>query len=78
LIALSGYDRHVNTDNRLQSGTSLSKELWLVADAFAYTLADLETFQQNAAASAFLPLEDREALADAITDGFVEAVQLAR
>ena len=78
LLYQLGMTVTVNSDNRLQSGTSLSKELWLVADAFAYGLADLETFQQNAAASAFLPLEDREALADAITDGFVEAVQLAR
>ena len=78
LLYQLGMTVTVNTDNRLQSGTSLSRELWLVADAFAYGLADLETFQQNAAASAFLPLEDREALADAITDGFVEAVQLAR
>ena len=78
LLYQLGMTVTVNTDNRLQSGTSLSRELWLVADAFAYGLADLETFQQNAAASSFLPLEDREALADAITDGFVEAVQLAR
>jgi adenosine deaminase len=78
LLYQLGMTVTVNTDNRLQSGTTLSKELWLVADAFAYGLADLETFQQNAAASAFLPLEDREALADVITDGFVEAVQLAR
>ncbi|MEY4533486.1 MAG: hypothetical protein RI926_1255 [Actinomycetota bacterium] len=78
LLYQLGMTVTVNTDNRLQSGTSLSKELWLVADAFAYTLADLETFQQNAAASSFLPLEDREALADAITDGFIEAVQNAR
>jgi adenosine deaminase len=78
LLYQLGMTVTVNSDNRLQSGTSLSRELWLVADAFAYGLSDLETFQQNAAASAFLPLEDREALADAITDGFVEAVQLAR
>ena len=78
LLYQLGMTVTVNSDNRLQSGTSLSRELWLVADAFAYGLTDLETFQQNAAASAFLPLEDREALADAITDGFVEAVQLAR
>ncbi|MEK7662908.1 MAG: adenosine deaminase, partial [Actinomycetota bacterium] len=78
LLYQLGMTVTVNTDNRLQSGTSLSRELWLVADVFAYGLADLETFQHNAAASAFLPLEDREVLADAISDGFVEAVQLAR
>lgn len=78
LLYQLGMTVTVNTDNRLQSGTSLSRELWLVADAFAYGLSDLEAFQQNAAASAFLPLEDREALADAITEGFIEAVQNAR
>ena len=78
LLYQLGMTVTVNSDNRLQSGTSLSRELWLVADAFAYGLSDLETFQQNAAASAFLPLEDREALADAITNGFIEAVQLSR
>ncbi|MDH6423731.1 adenosine deaminase [Aurantimicrobium minutum] len=78
LLYQLGMTVTVNTDNRLQSGTTLSRELWLVADAFAYGLSDLEAFQQNAAASAFLPLEDREALADAITDGFIEAVQNAR
>lgn len=78
LLYQLGMTVTVNTDNRLQSGTSLSRELWLVADAFAYGLADLETFQQNAAASAFLPLEDREALADAISEGFLQAVQNSR
>ncbi|AXE54979.1 adenosine deaminase [Aurantimicrobium sp. MWH-Uga1] len=78
LLYQLGMTVTVNTDNRLQSGTTLSKELWLVADAFSYGLSDLEAFQQNAAASAFLPLEDREALADAITEGFIEAVQNAR
>lgn len=78
LLYQLGMTVTVNTDNRLQSGTSLSRELWLVADAFAYGLADLETFQQNAAASAFLPLEDREALADSISDGFIEAVKNSR
>jgi adenosine deaminase len=68
----------VNTDNRLQSGTSLSRELHLLADAFAYDLADLELFQQNACASAFLPLEDREELAEIITQGFIDAVANSR
>lgn len=78
LLYQLGMTVTVNTDNRLQSGTTLSKELWLVADAFSYGLSDLEAFQQNAAASAFLPLEDREALADALSEGFIEAVQNSR
>lgn len=74
LLYQLGFTVTVNSDNRLQSQTTLSRELWQLADAFAYDLADLETFQQNAAASAFLPLEDREALSAAIERGFTEAV----
>ncbi|MDB5726783.1 MAG: adenosine deaminase, partial [Novosphingobium sp.] len=46
---------------------------FLLAEAFDYELADLEVFQLNAAAASFLPLEDREELADRIIDGFASA-----
>ena len=69
-----GFAVTVSTDNRLVSGTTLTRELGLLTDAFGYGLADLEAFQLNAAVAAFLPLEEREALADTIHDGFVEAV----
>lgn len=68
-----GFRVTVNVDNRTQSGTSLTRELGLLADTFAYDLADLETFQLNAAQAAFLPLEDREDLADVISQGFEDA-----
>jgi Adenosine deaminase len=55
------------------SNTSLSKELALLAEAFDYDLSDLEVFQLNAAAAAFLPLEDREELAEDISAGFANA-----
>ncbi|NQW86532.1 MULTISPECIES: adenosine deaminase [unclassified Frigoribacterium] len=70
LLYQLGYGVTVNTDNRLMSDTSLCKELALLSQAFDYDLDDNETFQLNAAASCFLPLEDREALADRITAGF--------
>jgi adenosine deaminase len=70
LLYQLGFRVTVNTDNRLMSATTLSRELALLADAFDYDLTDLEVFQLNAAASAFLPLEDREELADIITAGF--------
>jgi len=73
LLYQLGFHVTVNTDNRLVSGTSLSRELSLLADAFGYDLEDLEAFQLNAISSAFLPLEDREELADAISDGFAAA-----
>ncbi|WP_043670104.1 adenosine deaminase [Clavibacter michiganensis] len=70
LLYQLGFAVTVNTDNRLMSGTSISRELALLTDAFAYDLDDHEAFQLNAAAAAFLPLEEREALADIVSDGF--------
>jgi adenosine deaminase len=70
LLYQLGFRVTVNTDNRLMSGTSLTRELSLLADAFAYDRTDLEIFQLNAAAGAFLPFEEREELADIITAGF--------
>jgi adenosine deaminase len=52
----------VNTDNRLMSGTTLTRELTLLAEAFDYTVADIAEFQQNAAHAAFLPLDERNEL----------------
>jgi adenosine deaminase len=72
LLYQLGFRVTVNTDNRLMSRTTLSRELSLLADAFGYDLADLEAFQLNAAAASFLPLEDREELADRISAGFGE------
>jgi adenosine deaminase len=73
-----GFAVTVNTDNRLQSGTTLSRELTLLADAFGYGVADLEAFQLNAAIAAFLPLDEREALAERVHAGFLEAVHASR
>ena len=70
LLYQLGFRVTVNTDNRLMSDTSLSKEIALLTAAFEYDLDDLLTFQLNAAESAFLPLEDREELGDTITRGF--------
>lgn len=73
LLHQLGFRVTVNTDNRLMSNTSLSKELALLSDTFGYDLDDLETFQRNAAEAAFLPLEDREELLEIISAGFDEA-----
>ncbi|MCU1535434.1 MAG: adenosine deaminase [Glaciihabitans sp.] len=73
LLYQLGFRVTVNTDNRLMSNTTLSRELFLLAQTFGYDLTDLEVFQLNAAAVAFLPLEDREDLADQITAGFGQA-----
>ena len=73
LLYQLGFRVTVNTDNRLMSNTSLSRELSLLSDTFGYDLGDLRVFQLNAAAAAFLPVEDREELADAIHAGFEQA-----
>ncbi|MFJ4222036.1 adenosine deaminase [Curtobacterium luteum] len=68
-----GFRVTVNTDNRLMSNTSLSKELALLAGTFGYDLDDLAAFQINAALGSFLPLEDREEIIATITAGHQEA-----
>ena len=73
LLYQLGFRVTVNTDNRLMSATTLSRELALLTDAFGYDLDDLEALQLNAASAAFLPLEEREELADAIVAGFADA-----
>jgi len=54
----------VNTDNRLMSGTTLSRELGLLVDAFGYDMGDLRWFTINAMKSAFLPFDERLAIID--------------
>ncbi len=73
LLYQLGFRVTVNTDNRLMSDTSLSRELALLSETFGYDLGDLETFQLNAAAASFLPVEEREDLADQILAGFERA-----
>jgi adenosine deaminase len=52
----------VNTDNRLMSQTSPSRELGHLRDAFGVTRADALRYARTAAESAFLPAADRAAL----------------
>ncbi|MCU1550253.1 MAG: adenosine deaminase [Glaciihabitans sp.] len=73
LLYQLGFNVTVNTDNRLMSNTTLSRELALLAETFGYDLADLEVFQLNAAGASFLPIEDREDLATQISGGFGRA-----
>ncbi|THG30860.1 adenosine deaminase [Naasia lichenicola] len=72
LLYQLGFRVTVNTDNRLMSGTSITRELSLLSDAFGYDLSDFEVFQLNAAAATFLSVEDREDLAESISAGFDE------
>ncbi|WP_251438462.1 MULTISPECIES: adenosine deaminase [unclassified Microbacterium] len=72
LLYQLGFAVTVNVDNRTMSATSLTREMALLVDAFGYDLEDLESFQFNAAAGAFLPVEEREELVELIAEGFDE------
>lgn len=52
----------VNTDNRLMSGTSMSREMALLVDAFGYGWAELQWLTINAMKSAFIPFDERLAI----------------
>jgi adenosine deaminase len=61
----------VNTDNRLMSGTSMTREMTLLADAFGYGWADLQWFTINAMKSAFIGFDERLAIINqAIKPGY--------
>jgi adenosine deaminase len=54
----------VNTDNRLMSGTSMTREMQLLVDEAGWSLDDLRWATINAMKSAFLPFDERLALID--------------
>jgi adenosine deaminase len=65
----------VNTDNRLMSGTSMSREMALLVDAFGYGLGELQWFTINAMKSAFIPFDERLAIIDeVIKPGYAKLV----
>jgi adenosine deaminase len=69
-----GFRVTINPDNRLMSGVSLTDELYLLAEVFSYSLEELLDFQLNAAEAAFLPLEEREALAELLVETWGEVI----
>ncbi|MBS44861.1 MAG: adenosine deaminase [Nocardioides sp.] len=61
----------VNTDNRLMSDTSMTKEMWALVETFGYDLDRLQWFTVNAMKSSFLPFDERLALIeDVIKPGY--------
>ena len=56
----------VNTDNRLMSAITLSRELANLVDAFGWGWDRLEWLTINAMKSAFLPFDERLALMDQV------------
>ncbi|MCA6093070.1 adenosine deaminase [Streptomyces sp. SCA3-4] len=63
----------VNTDNRLMSGTSMSREFEHLVKAFGYSLDDMQWFTVNAMKSAFIPFDERLAMInEVIKPGYAE------
>lgn len=61
----------LNTDNRLMSGTSMSREAQLLMEQADWTLEDLRWVTINAMKSAFIPFDERLALInDVIKPGY--------
>jgi adenosine deaminase len=61
----------VNTDNRLMSATSVSRELELLSKEAGWTLADARWVTINALKSAFIPFDERLALIeDVVKPGY--------
>jgi adenosine deaminase len=49
----------LNTDNRLMSGTSMSREMSLLCDAFGYGWPEMQWLTVNALKSSFIPFDER-------------------
>lgn len=58
----------INTDNRLMSATTVTKELWLAAQTFGFTFDDLCGILINGFKSAFLPYRDRAVLLSSVLE----------
>ena len=57
-----GFRVTLNTDNRLVSGTTMTREMSLLVEEAGWTVEDLRTVTVNAVKSAFLPFDERTAL----------------
>jgi adenosine deaminase len=66
LLARLRFRVTVNTDNRLMSGTSMTREMTALSEAFGYGLDDLRWFTVNAMKSSFLPFDERLAMIDEV------------
>ncbi|WP_068154271.1 adenosine deaminase [Rhodococcus phenolicus] len=71
LLARLRFRVTVNTDNRLMSDTTMTKEMLRLVETFGYGWVDLERFTINAMKSAFLPFDRRlELIDDVIKPGY--------
>jgi adenosine deaminase len=66
-----GFRVTLNTDNRLVSGTTMTREMSLLVEQAGWTVEDLRTVTVNAVKSAFLPFDERKALLeDVVLPGY--------
>lgn len=64
----------VNTDNRLVTDTTASKELWLCHAEMGFTLEDLCTLVVQGFKSAFLPFREKQELLQAVNHEIAEVL----
>ncbi|MFG2515925.1 adenosine deaminase [Streptomyces sp. NPDC048584] len=70
-----GFRVTLNTDNRLVSGTTMTREMSLLVEQAGWTVEDLRTVTVNAVKSAFLPFDERNALIrDVVLPGYASAL----
>jgi len=70
LLYQLGFAVTVNTDNRLMSGTNLSREIANLAETFGYDLDDVLQWQLNAVDAAFIDSDERDSLADFLMSAY--------
>jgi adenosine deaminase len=70
-----GFRVTLNTDNRLVSGTTMTREMSLLVTEAGWTAGDLRTVTVNALKSAFIPFDEREALiTDVVLPGYASVI----
>ncbi|MFI8348814.1 adenosine deaminase [Streptomyces sp. NPDC085596] len=70
-----GFRVTLNTDNRLVSGTTMTREMALLVEEAGWTAEDLRTVTVNAVKSAFIPFDERKALIeDVVLPGYAAAL----
>jgi adenosine deaminase len=77
LLRELGFRVTVNTDNRLMSGTSMSREMFLLSEAFGYGLTDMQWLTLNAMKSAFIPFDQRLRIINEVIKPGYSAMALA-
>jgi adenosine deaminase len=66
LLARARFRVTVNTDNRLMSDTTMTREMSVLVDTFGYGWIELQRFTINAMKSAFIPFDQRLAIIDEV------------